>query len=173
MFWNESASKLCDISFTGSHKQRNTNIQTRTNTCTANRHTVSVCSELWPTVPLGRFPLFFTLRSSSEHEFIWSNDQKIKSAKPSVCLGHSVSVSTFYGQEKLKETAGHFDQKKHCLIVGLLVAQRFDMSLSTSTVAFYDWPYPQPKAFPAHFSQAVCQPVLERLHSLCSTEDLK
>lgn len=62
-------------------------------------------------VSLSHFLLFFTLRSSSEHEFIWSSDQKIKSAKPSVCLGHSVSVSTIYGQENLKEIAGHFDQK--------------------------------------------------------------
>lgn len=90
-------------------KTRNTQSNTNIQTCTATRHTVSICNELWPTVPLGRFLLFFTLRSSSEHEFIWSNDQKIKSAKPSVCLGHSVSVSRIYGQERLKETAGHFD----------------------------------------------------------------
>lgn len=156
---------------------RVTQIYKCTNTATWNRHTVSVCNELWPTVPLGYFLLFFTLWSSSEHEFIWSNDQKIKRANPSVCLGHSVSVSTIYGKEKLKETAGHFDQKspnkKHCLILSLLVAQEFDVSLSTNTVAFYDWPYPRPKPFPAHFSQAVCQPVLERLLSLCSKCDLK
>ena len=67
----------------------------------------------------------------------------------------------------------HQKQKKHCLIVSLLVAQGLDMSLSTDIVAFYVWPYPPPKPFPAHFSQAVCQPALERLLSLCSTWDLK
>lgn len=91
--------------------QSNTNIQARTNKCRANRHAASVCSELWPIVPLGCFLLFFSLRSSSEHEFIWSNDQKIKSAKPSVCLGHSVSASTIYSQEGLRKVQDILTEK--------------------------------------------------------------
>lgn len=82
-------------------------------------------------MPAGRFLLFFILRFSGEHEFIWSSDQKIKSAKP------SVSASAIYGQEKLKKTAGRFNKKKKkTLCDSLLVAQGFDMSLSTNTVAF-------------------------------------
>lgn len=44
------------------------------------------------------------------------------------------------------------ETEKHCLIVSLLVAQGFDMSLSTNTRAFYDRPFPLPERFPALFS---------------------
>lgn len=36
---------------------------------------------------------------------------------------------------------------KHSLIASLLVAQRFGLPVSSSTVAFHDRPYPPPKAF--------------------------
>lgn len=93
-----------------------------------------------------------------------------------VCMGHTVNASMIYSQEKLEEDCRTFwveKTKKHCLIVCLLVALEFDMSLSTNTVAFYDWPYPPAKPFPVHFSQAVCQPVWKRLLWLCRTWDLK
>lgn len=162
--------KLCGISFTGSRKQTNTlnmhkNAQSNTNTQTYTLYLYAVSCV--PPSPLGRFLLFFTLWSRSEYEFIWSNDQKIKSIESSMCLGNNVSMCKIQGQEKLKEIAGYFDPpQKHCLIASLSVAQRFAMSFNTIDVAFYDWPYPEPKPLPAHFSQAVCQPVLERLLSL-------
>lgn len=176
MKWPEMNLPLSsETSFTGSHKQRNTKSE-HTNAARITKiHGQQLdplylyLRELWPLSP---FLLFFTLWSSSEHDFMWSNNQKIKSTKFGVYLGHTISVNTFYGQEKLKETAGHFvgkkrkqnKTKKHCLMACWW--NMGQICLSAPTQQPFMWPYPQPKSFPAHFFQAVCQPVLERLLSL-------
>lgn len=85
----------------------------------------------------GCFLLFF-----AQHAVIyWSHDQKFSNYFVVVCMGQCV----------LQKTAGHShwgeEEGKHCLLVGLLVAQGFDTSVSTNTVAFYDRTYPQPRPF--------------------------
>lgn len=131
---------------TQEHKYTDTHTSSRS----ANRHTVSVCSELWTTGPLSCFLLFFTLWSSCELEFIWSYNQKIKSAKPSVGLGHSVSVSIIYSQDKLKETAEHFPPpKKHKTLFDSSSVHILYVCQHQHSSFFYVWPYPWPKSFPA------------------------
>lgn len=91
------------ITQTEKHKENTFTMQRHkyTNTGTANS-TLSACTEPQPTVPQGHFLLFFPLRPRAEHEFIWSNDQKIKSAKPSESLGHSISLYWIQSQESLR-----------------------------------------------------------------------
>lgn len=84
-----------------------------------------------------------------------------------VCVWDTVSACVrFRARKSLRKLQDILIPPKHCLLVSLPVAQRFAMSFSTNAVAFHDRSYPGPKPLPAHFSQAVCQPVLERLLSL-------